>query len=776
MPLWKNVVDDVFPCFDLFDAHPCIVSLLGNAFSITMLRGKDVDSCRSPASPRQGPRLDLSWLPPVYVLTAHLSIDEQDEAESCLSNAGAPVTYDLTEARVILGNLAKARRARLELQWRGIDIEVDQTANFEQNKHVGPQSKSKHIAGRKGRHKHQEYSTGESTSDSDQTSSDSTRDDSTGERTGRQSFSSSGPPSHIATSSEAQSKASNMRLVSQGQHNGILVLSLDWLQECSRNATIAPMKPHVLIQGIVHVKNSTAQLKREDSSSLKNWSGEMLPATHSEKKASGDESASILARAKADASSSSTTRQRKQDRTREAAMRDIKGKGFASSTQNTSSVARIARSRPHALLRQTTSENEEALDIKLPPPPDWVLQGKIYSCERLTPLETPNDDFIDQLKQIREARQLILDEIGVRAYSTSIASLSAYPYRLQSSCEVLALPGCDQKIAALFSEYKQNDGHLKGVEEIQSDPALKVLKEFFNIWGVGATTARDFYYDKGWQDLDDIIEFGWNMLSRVQQIGLKYYDDFLKPIPRTEVESIAFIITAHAARLTDSRIQCAIVGGYRRGKTESGDVDVILSHPDETQTLHIIEKMVESLEKENWITHTLILNSTTSRRNQEPLPINSMAGHGGFDSLDKALIVWQDPSWPTKDEDLATNDNMNTPSANPPPSNKSKAKLKNPNPHRRVDIIISPWRTVGCAVAGWTSGTTFQRDLRRYCKYVRGWKFDSSGVRERGSGRWVDLEGWRDPQTRCQTWQEAEKRVFKGLRLEYREPWERCTG
>jgi DNA polymerase IV len=45
----------------------------------------------------------------------------------------------------------------------------------------------------------------------------------------------------------------------------------------------------------------------------------------------------------------------------------------------------------------------------------------------------------------------------------------------------------------------------------------------------------------------------------------------------------------------------------------------------------------------------------------------------GFDTLDKALVVWQDAQWPTRDDDIA---------ADP--------KAKNPNVHRRVDILVQP--------------------------------------------------------------------------------------
>lgn len=89
-------------------------------------------------------------------------------------------------------------------------------------------------------------------------------------------------------------------------------------------------------------------------------------------------------------------------------------------------------------------------------------------------------------------------------------------------------------------------------------------------------------------------------------------------------------------------------------------------------------------------------------------------------------------------------------------------------------IIISPWRTVGCAVLGWSGETTFQRDLRRYCKREMGLKFDSSGIRSRVDGSWVDFES-RQGAT-APDMETAERRIFAGLGLEWRRPEERCTG
>lgn len=88
---------------------------------------------------------------------------------------------------------------------------------------------------------------------------------------------------------------------------------------------------------------------------------------------------------------------------------------------------RHSRHPPPPLQRQTTSEN----DTRLPEIPEFL--HTTYSCQRPTPLHPPNEKFILELKKIRTLRLLQGNQIGVRAYSTSIAALSAYPHVIQSS-------------------------------------------------------------------------------------------------------------------------------------------------------------------------------------------------------------------------------------------------------------------------------------------------------------------------------------------------------
>ena len=687
--------------------------------------------------------VDFSSLPPVYVLATHLSVTDQTYAEDVLSNGGAPLTYDIQEAGVVLGNLSTSRRAKLELQWKGLDL-IEDDAETSSESEGSTQARKRRKFRSSGHSNH---------------SASGTEDDAPASHSLSQlSLSQMSTANHFGHCSPQNCHEKVWR--PSGPLEGrVTVAKLEWLHQSLKANQCLPLKPFLLYRAKKRAKPQAKADAHAPADTIGQRSNPVaISELMSEPVPKPSATQGIIDRAKEDETAAKKGFRRK-DRVEVAAGKDAVGRSVSSSTQTVGMFSeRAGRRRLPQLLHQTTSEHDEGSEVALPPMPEWVLQNKLYSCERATPLDSPNSDFIAQLKQIKLARVLTTDEIGVRAYSTSIASLAAYPYRLQSDREILALPGCDQKIAHLFQEY-QSTGQIQAILDIQDDPALKVLRVFYEIWGVGAVTARDFYYDKGWRELDDIVEFGWRSLSRVQQIGVKYYDEFQRKIPRAEVEFIAAIITKHARRVTDSNLQSIIVGGYRRGKPESGDVDMILSHPEHQMTLELVSRVVKSLEAEGWVTHTLTLNVTNSKRNQETLPINTSSTGHGFDTLDKALVVWQDPRWPKNSPDLS-----------------NESKPKNPNPHRRVDIIISPWRTVGCAVTGWTSGTTFQRDLRRYAKKVKGWKFDSSGVRDRVSGQWMDLEGWRNERTRCTDWKEAERRVFEGLGLVYREPWDRCTG
>ncbi|RYN21190.1 hypothetical protein AA0115_g9837 [Alternaria tenuissima] len=695
---------------------------------------------QSPASTISAQALDLSRLPPIAIFTAHLKDDEVRKLKETLRQYDAPLITDISRAKVFIGKVGTKKRAEFELRSRKLVVQELVTPK----RPASPVKAQNHDSKRR--------RVGETSGRLPADEQDSTTDDEAGHNSETEDEAPNTNKQHIPLPSPSKSDNGSHpapMFETSSSEDVIWVVKFDWVEACVTAGHLLPLQDNLVYKGKV--------LERPKSLTTKSIRDVFVahtkatPVSQTLLATRPHPVQDILARAKLDAPTASKKSTYQPKQLRKHGSNRFDGKTFTRSSQP---VGHSHASQAAHLLQQTTSEYEGE-DSDMPPPPEWVKKGIKYACQRFTPGNGPNEDFLDQLKKIRTARTLIDDDIGVRAYSTIVASIAAYPYRLSHPREIAQLPGCDEKTAVLFVEWK-NTGKIQAVEDFETDESMKVLRSFYNIWGVGAKTARHFYHNNHWTELDDIIEYGWNDLDRVQQIGVKYYDEFLVPIQRSEVEQIATVVREHAVKLRDERITVTIVGGYRRGKTESGDVDMIVSHPDLDCTAGLVQEIVESLEEAEWITHTLTLSLKNTNRGQHALPFRSARGAGvGFDTLDKALVVWQDPSWPTRDQDILEN-----------------PKAKNPTIHRRVDIIVAPWRTVGCAVMGWSGGTTFQRDLRRYAKAAKGWKFDSSGIRSRSTGEAIMLEG---PDGVDGTPEDAEKRVFEGLGLEYIPPEYRVT-
>jgi len=678
------------------------------------------------------------------------------------------LTYDIAEAKLVVGKVGTKRRAELELRTRGLWTEENRVVNEvedskEQKQEQEPPRKRARVEESKKEISVVEDFDDGSTTESEAESQLSIRvrkrpqssetketvpvvlDGSTtaseGESQERKAPQRTSKPPRMQSPTTPSFSISRLDFV-----ENVRVLKLQWLEDTLKAGEILPLEFYLVYYGRPISRPPEPTTPQKAKSALPQTPTKVSPVSQH------NFAESILDRARADVSAGGHSQQASYAPAPHG-IRRFRDQGKALRTHHD-----VPHQQQKSLLLHMTTSEYDGSDCDIPPAPDWVKKGLKYSCQRSTLANPPNEAFNVELKKIILARLLTGDEIGVRAYSSASASVAAYPHLISSAKEMLSLPGCDVKVTNLWIEWK-NTGVVAAAEEADKDENLKILKQFYDIWGVGATTAREFYFEKGWRDLDDVVEYGWKDLSRVQQIGVKYYNEFLLGIPRAEVEFIAAKVKEHAIKVCDSGVELLVVGGYRRGKQESGDVDIIVSHRDLRRTLNLVNDIVASLETAEWITHTLTLALTSSHRGQSTLPFKSqgVASHGsGFDTLDKALVVWQDPHWPTKAADLAQ-----TP------------KMKNPNLHRRVDIIVAPWRTVGCAVVGWSGGTTFQRDLRRYAKHAKGWKFDSSGVRSRSTGEVVQLEGKNGVEG---SMVDAEKKVFEGLGLVYREPWERCTG
>ncbi|BFZ54415.1 hypothetical protein PYCC9005_001451 [Savitreella phatthalungensis] len=351
-----------------------------------------------------------------------------------------------------------------------------------------------------------------------------------------------------------------------------------------------------------------------------------------------------------------------------------------------------------------------------------------YACERETPLVAANEKLCGLIERLRLARTLQGDFVGERAYSSTLASLRAYPDVIQSANEVLALQGCGRKVVNLTKEFLAT-GDISEVREIWSTEEMQTLEMFWNCHGVGAVMARTWYFERGYRHINDAVR-DWDTLPRAVQVGVKHYDDFCRKIPRADVEEIAEMVRIAAQELASpDPVDLTICGGYRRGKIDSGDVDVVLTSTNRFGLDTMLDPLLQRLEDTGLV--DTVIRSAHERDGSK------IQDAGGGMSVALTVILFK-------------------------------------GVRRRLDIIVCPPATYAICVLGWSGATTFERDLRRFVSVKKSWQFDSTGIVHQTDKRRVVLDDllWRPGVSIV----ELEKSLFGKLGLEYIPPELRNTG
>ena len=361
-------------------------------------------------------RLDLSSSPPMFVLPTHLRPEELHETEDRIYQAGGKITYDAKEARLFVGRVAQKKRAAFDLRAKGVWTEEAALPEAETEQD--------------GRHDEEVIEEGPSR----KRLKLSAIEDGAGASGSRRRASSS----TVSASTEVfiHDGASSTQSFWPNLLGHVLVVKLAWLDTCLKEGSLVPFKPYVVYSAKIMPRpdgESTPKTSPTHSTYAKVNSSDPSRVT-SLRRTSKPNASLILERARAEAATLPTPRRRWGDHGHHASP--------------TTSSQHQQRPKLH---RTTTSEMEYLADHPLPPLPDWATgPNASYASCRSTYMNTPNSAFISQLLKIKEARLLRLDDIGVRAYSTSIASLSAYPHRIEHAEEITRLPGCEDKIASLW--------------------------------------------------------------------------------------------------------------------------------------------------------------------------------------------------------------------------------------------------------------------------------------------------------------------------------------
>ncbi|XP_019703422.1 DNA polymerase lambda isoform X2 [Elaeis guineensis] len=167
------------------------------------------------------------------------------------------------------------------------------------------------------------------------------------------------------------------------------------------------------------------------------------------------------------------------------------------------------------------------------------------------------------------------DERRSFSYYKAILMLEKLPFKIESADQVKDLPTIGKSLQDHIQEIVTT-GKLSKLEYFEKDEKVRTVTLFGEVWGIGPATARKLY-EKGYRTHDDLKND--DSLTNSQRLGLKYFDDIKKKIPRHEVRDMEVLLQkAGEDVLPGVIVVCG--GSYRRGKASSGDLDIIITHPD----------------------------------------------------------------------------------------------------------------------------------------------------------------------------------------------------
>lgn len=167
-------------------------------------------------------------------------------------------------------------------------------------------------------------------------------------------------------------------------------------------------------------------------------------------------------------------------------------------------------------------------------------------------------------------------------------------------------------------------GFLTKAIEIQDGPEgqkVKSITELTKIPEIGPTKAEKLYKDGITTIAELTVAFTKDskILNAKQQIGLKYYSDLEKRIPRSEMDSwneffiVMLNFTIKRMKIKPENVSMQLVGSYRRKAKDSGDIDILLTSKDSEQGKNLMKNFIKELLRSDNLDSSLVFSSGTTK-------------------------------------------------------------------------------------------------------------------------------------------------------------------
>lgn len=299
------------------------------------------------------------------------------------------------------------------------------------------------------------------------------------------------------------------------------------------------------------------------------------------------------------------------------------------------------------------------------------------------------------------------------SYRRGIGILRKQKTKICTKEQAATLPFIGTRLSAKIEEIVLTD-RLRRLNSTRDDPTDKALRTFMGIYGVGLSQAQK-WIQAGHRTLDDLV--AKVKLTENQRIGLDHYEDFGTRIPRAEVEAHGEYVRKALRRL-DPGFEVIVMGSYRRGARDSGDIDLIITKKGASPSAMgkvVFEKLVPKLFSAGFLKASLATSHTR----------DGTKWHGA--SCLPSSKVW-----------------------------------------RRLDLLLVPEEEMGAALIYFTGNDIFNRSMRLLAS--------KKGMRLNQRGLYVDVMRGKNREkiTEVSLLEgKSEEKIFEILGVPWRHPTER---
>jgi DNA ligase (NAD+) len=209
--------------------------------------------------------------------------------------------------------------------------------------------------------------------------------------------------------------------------------------------------------------------------------------------------------------------------------------------------------------------------------------------------ERLNEKLADLMNRLSILMNKKGENFKSRAYTKAEETILSFTEDITDIKQLEGKPGIGSTIMEKFKEYMET-GTLELLEKEKENPE-NILAD---VYGIGPKKAQELV-KQGIDSIAKLREKQDEVLNDTQKIGLKYYEDILERIPRSEIEKYNKIFQKVMKKVADEDSNYEIVGSYRRGASNSGDIDVIIT----SKSLEVFKKFIDLLIENKIILHVL---------------------------------------------------------------------------------------------------------------------------------------------------------------------------